>query len=73
MGPAGVFVIDARRYEGQIHIRVSTVSSAGRLLRAARLLGPLVDYRGKLVVHREDDASLFAFDKTGTLVPTGIR
>jgi hypothetical protein len=46
---------------------VSTVSSAGRLLRAARILGPLADYRGKPVVRREGDASLFAFEKTSTI------
>jgi Nuclease-related domain len=48
MGPAGVFVIDAKRYEGQIHIHGvdGEFRTAGRVLRAARILGPPVDYPG---------------------------
>jgi len=48
MGPAGVFVIDAKRYEGQIHIHGvdGEFRTAGRVLRAARFLGPPVDYPG---------------------------
>lgn len=87
IGRAGVFVIDAKLYDGQTDSRdvgglfrtdkhlppVISWGPAGRLLRAARLLGPLADYPRQARRAPRGRCLAVRIEKASTLVTIGIR